>query len=299
MERRHRSRRRWWAVLALSLAGCSDSCNGTTEPGAVGELGNGRFLYTCGGSSDPACESSANGDAVDYFPDCIALGGAFDLEYELLDASALETDELTPVLYVESVNQGFFRGTDDFEALRVGNAAFVVRESERVLDLIHLAIVEPDDVDVVSRDPATPTDAIELSPGDTEVLRVLPRSSQCLGLGGAVSIDAESSDQTVASVSAGDVLRIQGIAPGTAVVRARLGALEEAITVTVIGGTPDPDTSASDGSAGSGDTGSGTGGSTATDGMGTTDASGTTDAGTSGTTGGTAGTSGASTTGGT
>lgn len=270
MERRHRPRH-WWAALTLSLVGCSDSCNGTTEPGAVGELGNGRFLYTCGGTSDPACESSANGDAVDYFPECIALGGSFDLEYQLLDASALESDELTPVLYVDSVNQSFFRGTDDFQAQRVGSAAFVVRESERVLDLIHLTIVEPDGIDVITRDPATPTTTLELPAGDTEVLRVLPRSSSCFELGGAVAIAAESSDETIASVSAGDVLRIQGLAPGTAVVRARLGELEQAITVTVVGEPVDPDTGPGEGSSSFGDTGSGTAGTGTTDaGTGTT-----------------------------
>lgn len=291
MERRHRPRH-WWAALALSLVGCSDSCNGTTEPGAVGELGNGRFLYTCGGQSDPACESSANGDAVDYFPECIALGGAFDLEYQLLDASALESDELTPVLYVDSVNQSFFRGTDDFQAQRVGSAAFVVRESERVLDLIHLTIVAPDGIDVITRDPATPTTTLELPAGDTEVLRVLPRSSGCFELGGAVAIAAESSDETIASVSAGDVLRIQGLAPGVAVVRARLGELEQAITVTVVEGPVDPDTGPSEDSGSSGDTGDSTGATGAT---GTT---GTTGTGT-GTTGMGSGTGGTSTGGGT
>lgn len=295
MERRLRRprRRQWWAALTLCLAGCSDSCNGTTEPGAVGELGNGRFLYTCGGTSDPACESSANGDAVDYFPECIALGGAFDLEYELLDASALETDELTPVLYVESVNQGFFRGTDDFQARRAGSAAFVVRESERVLDLIHLTIVEPDGIDVLARDPATPTTTLELAAGDTEVLRVLPRSSACLELGGAVAIEASSSDEAVVAVSAGDVLRIEGLAPGTAVVRARLGELEQAITVTVTGVPIDPDTGPSEGSS-AGDTSSSEGDTSG--GSGTAGSS-TTDAGSTGT--GTTGTATGSSTGGT
>ena len=273
MERPHPSRRRGWAALALALVGCSDTCDGSTAPGAVGELGNGRFLYTCGGPSDPACEATASGDA-DYFPDCIALGGRFDLEYELVDGSALESGDLTPLLYIESVNQGFFRGTDEFEALRVGSAAFVVREDERVLDLIHLLVVEPDDIDVIGSDPTVPTTALELPVGDAEVLRVLPRSSQCFGLGGAVPIEAESSDLEVAAVSAGDVLRIQGLAPGTAVVRARIGELEQSLTVTVVGSPVDPDTGPSESTSSGDDTSGGT-----TDASGTTDA-GTTDAGT-------------------
>lgn len=285
MARTHRQRR-WWAALALAVVGCSDPCGGSsTQPGAVGELGNGRFLYTCGGASDPACEGSSNGEPLDTFPDCIALGGTFDLEYELVDDSALDAGELTPVLYVESVNQNFFRGTDDFEALRVGNAAFLVRESERVLDLIHLLIVEPDFIDVVERDTGTITDAITLAPGATEVLLVLPRSSTCLELGGAVPIEADSSDTAVATVMAGEVLRIQAVAPGTAVVRARLGGIEQALTVTVGGEPVDPDTGPGEGSSDD----EGTTGTASTEGSGTTDASGgsSTEGSGSSTTGGT------------
>jgi len=231
------------AVGVLLLGGCSDSCGTETQPGVVGELGNGRFHYACTSPSDPACEASGTIADADYFPTCIALGGRFELDYELLDASALESDELTPVLYIDSVNQRFFEGTSPFRALRVGRAAFVVRESERVLDLLHLDIVEPDAMDIVAREPASPTAAIELPAGDTEVLRVFPRSSTCTQLGGGVTIEAESSDPLVATVAAGDELRIQGQANGTAVVTVRLGALEQTIAVTVVDGPIDPDTS--------------------------------------------------------
>lgn len=274
-------RPRWLAVGLLAIAGCSDSCNESTQQGAIGELGNGDFLYACGGTSDPACEHSADDDVVDYFPECIALGSTFDLEYRLLDDSALELDAIDPVLYVESVNQGFFRGTDDFEALRVGEAAFVVRESQRVLDLIHLAIVEPDGMEVLARDPATPVAELELPVGDTEQLRVFPRSSTCDQLGGAIPITASSSDDAVASTSDGDLVRIQAHAPGTAVVRIGLGALEQQITVHVVGSPVDPDTgdSSSEGTDGSDtddstDSGTDGSGSTSDDGGGSSGSSG-------------------------
>lgn len=297
-----RRRRRWprLAALALVLCGCTDSCGSHTDPGVIGELGNGRFHYTCGGPSDPACETSTSD--VEYFPTCIALGGAFELDYELLDASALESDELTPVLYIESINARFFDGTSPFRALRVGRAAFVVREGERVLDLLHLDIVEPDAMDIVAREPATPTAALELPAGDTEVLRVFPRSSTCTQLGGAIPIEAESSDLAIVSVAAGDELRIQGQAPGTAVVTVRLGALEQTIAVTVVDGPIDPDTGPSGESSSSGTSEGGSDTGTTDPGTGTTDAGTTSDPGTgTGTTGDTAGasTGGSSTTGGT
>lgn len=244
-ERRRRRRREWFAAGLLTLGGCASTCGDTSDPGAIGELGNGRFLYQCGGSSDPVCEFT---DPGAQFPACIVLGGVFDLEYELLDTSALEDAlEIDPVLYVESIHQGFFGGTDDFEALRPGDAAFVARESEYALDLIHLRVVAPDDFDISARDPAEPTSAVGLQVGETEVLRIFPRSLECEQLGGAVPVTAESSDESVAAISGGDVLRIQAQGEGTAVVRVQLHDLEKTITVTVGPGAPAPaDDSGSD-----------------------------------------------------
>jgi hypothetical protein len=265
MEPRHR---RWprWAALALGLAGCADSCGAHTTPGVVGELGNGRFHYACVGPSDPVCERSTTDP--EHFPTCIALGGSFELDYELLDPSALETDLLTPVLYIESINKRFFDGTSPFRALREGRAAFVVRESERVLDLLHLDIVAADSMDIVASDPALPTAALEIPTGQTEVLRVFPRSSTCLQLGGSVAIEAQSSVPSVANVSGGHELRIRGQSPGSAEVTVRLGALERTIAVTVVGDPVDPDTgpgsdtsstTGDDTDSGSTDTGTSTG----------------------------------------
>jgi len=251
------------APLLLTLVGCASTCGDSSQPGAIGELGNGNFLYECGGTSDPVCEFSEFGE---MFPECIALGGQFDLEYRLLDGSALGDDiEIDPVLYIESVNQSFFEGVDEFSAQRIGEAAFIVRESEHVLDLIHMNIVEIDDFDIADRDPATPTDTIDISLGETQTYRVFPRSFSCAQIGGAVPVDAESSDEAIATISGGDVLRIQAQALGVAVVRVRMGELEKAITVNVLDGPVGPATTTAtdsatgtDGTDGTSDDGSGT-----------------------------------------
>jgi hypothetical protein len=93
----------------------------------------------------------------------------------------------------------------------------------------------------------------------------------------------------VATVMAGEVLRIQAIAPGTAVVRARLGQIEQMITVTVSGEPVDPDTGPGESSS--------DGPGSETTGTASTDGSGTTEAGTTG--GSTDASSGSSTAGGT
>ncbi|MEM7155901.1 MAG: hypothetical protein AAF799_23825 [Myxococcota bacterium] len=252
-------RRRWrdrLGVGVLILSGCASTCGTSTAPGTIGELGNGRFLYHCTGDSDPVCELANN----EEFPDCIALGGVFDLEFMVLDTSIFDFGDISPVLYVESVNQDFFRGDDDYEALRTGEAAFLVREDNRVLDLLHLNIVRADGFEIIARDPATPSDSIQIELGDTQEFRVFPRSSSCQQLGGSVPIEAESSDIDVASTSDGEVLRIQAQALGTAVVRVRQSGHEQAIAVEVVEGVVPPATSTDSGS----DSGSGTGDETAT-----------------------------------
>lgn len=270
-----RRRARWrerLAPLLLTLVGCASTCGDSSQPGAIGELGNGNFLYECGGTSDPVCEFSEFGE---MFPECIALGGQFDLEYRLLDGGALgDGIEIDPVLYIESVNQRFFEGVDEFSAQRIGEAAFIVRESEHVLDLIHMQIVEIDDFDIADRDPATPTDTIDISLGETQTYRVFPRSVSCAQVGGSVPVDADSSDEAVATISGGDVLRIQAQALGVAVVRVRLGEIEKAITVNVVDGPVGPATTTGDSSGSASGTGS-----TGDDGSGT--ATGATDGGSS------------------
>lgn len=276
--------REWLAPLALTLVGCASTCGDSSNPGAIGELGNGNFLYECGGSSDPVCEFNEFGE---NFPECIAVGGQFDLEYRLLEGDALGGGlELDPLLYIESVSQSFFEGVDEFQAQREGKAAFIVREDEHVLDIIHMQIVAIDDFEIVDRDPATPTAAIEVALGTTETFRVFPRSFACAQLGGAVPIVAESSDPAVVTVSAGDILRVQAQGPGEAVVRVRLGELEKAIDVVVGDGPIEP-------GSGSGSDGSGSD----TDGSGS-DTAGSDTAGSGSDTGG-GSSSGGSTTGGT
>ncbi len=271
------------ALAALLLASCSDSCDTTTSPGAIGELGNGRFDYACVGKIDPACEGASDETIAGYFPTCIAIGGRFDLDYDLLDDSVLESNDLSPVLYIESVNQSFFSGSGErYEARRVGRAALVVRESERVLDLIHLDIVEPDGLELIDPALATATTTLEVAAGDTVELRVYPRSSSCAELGGTVEVQVASSDPSVVTATGGDVLRVRGEAPGAAVLRTTLGALEVALAVTVTEGSVDPGTTTStdgDGSTTAGGSASeGSGGTSTSDPTagsgGTTDASG-------------------------
>lgn len=270
---RYRGRyRRWLSASALVLGGCASTCGASSNPGTIGELGNGRFHYACGGPNDPVCEFEVD----QQFPDCIALGGSFSLEYMVLDTSIFDPTDINPILYIESVNQDYFRGEESFQAVRVGEAAFIVRESNNVLDLLHLDIVEPDRIEVIGPQAGEPLDAFTLEAGDSESLRVFPRTSACPTIGGEVPFTAQSSDETVVTVGTAESLRLTAVSEGSAVVRVTLGDIEHAITIEVTGSTSPPNT---DSGSDAGDSTSSTGDTTESDASGTDTQGGSSDSG--------------------
>lgn len=254
--------RGWLSVAALALGGCASTCGASSNPGTIGELGNGRFHFVCQGDSDPVCEF----DTDQQFPDCVALGGSFGLEYTVLDNSIFDAGDINPVLRIESVSQRYFSGDDRFEAEQVGNAAFIVRHEDAVIDFLHLTIVEPDWIDVIGQQPDMPLTEVELRSGDSEEYRVFPRDTTCPAIGGLVSITAESSDEAVVSVTTTDVLQLRAIAPGQATVRVRLGEVEQAIAVSVDPPSNPPPTTDDSGTSGPDESTGTTGGSSGSDG---------------------------------
>ena len=64
------------ALATLVGVGCGDPF--TNEPAKEGELGVGNFLYRCVGDSDPYCDE---GGTAENFPEAIAVGGRFNLDY--------------------------------------------------------------------------------------------------------------------------------------------------------------------------------------------------------------------------
>lgn len=247
--------RRWAALLSLSLTACYSSCDGETASAVTtGELGNGSFEYRCVGTGDPVCELGLFGQ---QFPDCVAVGGEFELDYTLRDLSDRDEDELSPFLHVDSASQAFFSGSAGrFRAEQPGSAALLAVDHDKVVDLIHVDIVEPDAMDILALDPADPVDHIVLEQGDIAIFRVFPRNIGCAALGGAVEVEATSSDDVVVKPAVVDVLELKAHAPGLATVTVRMGELSHDIEVQVLGGPrrnlpDDPQTSSADDSASS------------------------------------------------
>jgi hypothetical protein len=253
------------SLALLGLVGCASTCGDSTQSSsAIGELGNGDFIYTCVGRTDPACGFDSFDPSDNHFPECIALGGRFRLTYTLRDASALSSDDISPFIRVESGNEDYFSGSDTFVARKVGRSAFLAREEEHVLDFIHLAVVAATQVRF-SGEAGNPTDRVELQMGERKEVRVLPGGATCSMLGGAMAVQATTADPSVATATDGDTLEVYGAGVGTTTLVVHLGEpgdqpeLTGSLSVVV---TESPGTT--DGTTTTGDT-DGTGTDTDTD----------------------------------
>lgn len=248
-------------LAALSLGGCASTCGVSSDSvGANGELGNGEFMYTCGGPNDPACET----DGMEpTFPECIVLGGRFQLEYTLRDPSARAEDNIGVFIRVEPGNEDFFAGSDSFQARRPGRSVFLAREDDQVLDMIHLSIVDPMQIRF-RKALGTEIDTLEIAEGELALVDVFPDTPECAALGGAISPDLVGGDPSIATATGQASLEITGIGVGTTSFVVRLGELERELSVVVVEGP----------ATGTG-TGTGTTDATASSGTGTTDTGGT------------------------
>lgn len=254
---------RCWPLLAVSLA-----CSGQHQSSAaVGELGNGEFVYRCVAANDPAC-TLERADA--NFPDCILVGGEFRMDYELRDSSAVVHTADLPFIYVSSASERYFDDRGDFQARRPGLAGFLAFADDAVVDLIHLEIANLDSFSVFA-DTATLNDGddIRLEVGGSSTLRAVASTSACDQPGGAVRVDATTTDADVATVFGalgGLQLVAQGV--GTTTITLEMAGLQRSFEVVVEPSRTDDTTDPTDPT---GTTGTDTDAATGTDGIGTGD----------------------------
>jgi hypothetical protein len=225
----------------LSLVAALGACNGSSSTAkTVGELGNGEFIYECVNPNDGACEPAVeDGELTEaVFPECVLLGGQFEMSYDLHDGDALDDDDdFETFIYVESASQSYFAGNGRYRADRVGRAAMLAREGEQVLDIIHLDIVAAEGIevkDVLGREPTGPVEVVR---GRTVALDVFPVRFGCVPLGGGGPVTAASREPLVATAEGGDRVLITGEALGTTRVTVGMAGFEQDIDVVV---TPGP-----------------------------------------------------------
>mgnify|MGYP000438013571 CR=1 FL=1 len=243
----------------------------TAPDGKTGFRGRGQFLYTCIGDRDPACLSSY----ALLFPELIALGGRFNMQY-------LEDPESARYLSVYSGAPERISYNAGFMADATGLTAMLAYEDPgsdaKVIDFVTLDVVAP--VSLRMRRVEEEVAVVELEVGDEAVLTALSLDEFGNELAGTLTFDWTLGPEAVGElleVLPGGV-RVKALKPGETVVTARLGELSVAVDV-VVGGVVET-TGEPTGTGATGETGSdGTSGE-----GGTTSSSGTTSPG--GTTGG-------------
>lgn len=263
----------WAAPLALVAVALGSGC--TTPdigPSKSGELSAGRFAYRCLGDSDPFCDGGGNPTS---FPESMAVGGRFDLEYDPDDwpFDDQPLPRIVPASPVSVQTPGM-----GYAIMRPGFAAFLARDAfGEVFDLRHLYAAPVARI-AVTVGGSQELDTIRIVPGESIDLVAQPQDEFRALLGGSLDYTWQSDDESVARFTSVDMDRdiaLQAIADGVTTIRVTAGDHEQVITVEV--GMPDPGTGTSDdagstgdastgGSSGDGSTGDGSSGDGSTGG---------------------------------
>ena len=278
-----------WGLATLLTLACSYDYE--PPPTADGELGRGEFTYRCSGDSDALCP--AGSATATSFPQAIALGGRFSLEYAY--NSDYEGDP--PPILKSSVADRISSTDGIFKALATGYTAINgVSGASEVVDVKHLRVAAIDHL-TVTEDQLKIGASVTVEVGSVLSLTAAPYGAQDELLGGDLDYIWSSASSEVAAVAGAgddDLAVLEGISEGSTTVTVAVGELALEVMVVVVPSSTTATTgdSDSDGTT-TGDT-DGTTAATTGDTDGTTDATtgdtdGTTDATTDGTTGTTGG----------
>ena len=270
------------ALTALAAPGCVIDEDADDRPSRPGELGAGDFLYVCVGDSDPLC---AQGSVAETFPERIAVGGRFALDFNPNDT--IFSDGVA--LRIEAPNETLVKAElGSFSIEEAGYQVFLAVSSEsEVVDLQHILAANIERISVRTMD-SQDLDTIELALGESITVSAVPQDRLRSTLAGSLDYAWSITDPEIADVATVDEdfdVTIEAVSEGvtTLIVEAGGFAQEVTVEVSVDGpattdtdpGTdtdpdPDPDT----------DSGSDTDGNTDTDGGTDTDGETDTDAAT-------------------
>lgn len=213
------------ALATLLGVGCGDPF--TNEPAKEGELGVGNFLYRCVGDSDPYCDE---GGTADNFPEAIAVGGRFNLDYNQ------DIDGAVP-----QVKSGSDAIVSDGNALVMARAGYgvvlAVEGFGDVVDLLHIPGRDVTRIAVTTMD-SQEVQTIELAVGERIALEARPQDDLRSTLGGSLDYTWQSDDETVLEIASADLdesVEIEAVAPGTATLLVSTGMFTQMIPVEVEG----------------------------------------------------------------
>lgn len=214
-----------------------------------GQLGNGGFTFRCDDSV--ACDRWNN---ADNFPDAVALGSTFDLQFYLLDGtrgfSYLKEAERGTT--IEPVGKYIDRGAAGFAAVNEGIATLAARDQKGwLVDYVTVRIRKPDsltiyDSEYKGEDPTRIQRVTLPSTGAQKSFRVVAKAG-VEDLAGMVTVEWSSDDTSVVAIEGYSKGKVTIVATGigSTNLRAKGASLEQLLPVTVgEGGTTDGGTDA-------------------------------------------------------
>jgi hypothetical protein len=209
--------------LVACLSGCGDA-DSSSPSSNQGELGRGDFTYHCYDATDAYCA-----DDRSTFPETIALGGAFELDFAEADSRGARV--VTGSALVEGDDFGF-------RAVQPGFAAMLALSGDsQVVDLLHVRIVAPDDLLIsVGSERLESFMPLELKRGQRVSARVEPLDPRGNSMAGSVEYGWSTDDGSLLEVitgRGGTQVTLNPLAAGELELVVSAGELEVPFTVVI------------------------------------------------------------------
>lgn len=231
--------------LAVSVVSVTAGCTGgernpapSSQSVQKGQLGNGGFTFRCDDSV--ACDRWNN---ADKFPDAVALGSTFDLQFYLLDGtrgfSYLKDAERGTTIV--PVGKFMNNGVSGFAAVEPGVVTIAARDQKNwLVDYITVRVRKPDSLVIYDSEYKGDNPGrllrINIDEGTTKSFRVVAQAG-VEQLAGSVTVEWSSDDDTVAAVESYSRGKVTILATGTkgatTTLRAKGASLEQTLTVTI------------------------------------------------------------------
>ncbi len=220
------------ASIALALGACViDADDNDDRPSRPGELGAGEFVYVCVGDSDPLC---AGGAVADTFPERIAVGARFGLDYNPNDTAFSEGISLRIDAPDEAVVR---RELDAFFIQQAGYQVFLaVNNDSEVIDIQHFLAANIDRIAVRTMD-SQDLDTIELAPGESVTVQAVPQDSLRSTLAGSLDYSWSTGDEAIASVATIDEdfdVTIEALERGSTILTIETSGFSQQVAIEVI-----------------------------------------------------------------
>lgn len=229
------------SLFALGAFGCSAGHDAALDTSAAktGSLANGDFYFTC--DDTVACSKYRN--VSKEFPDAVAEGAVFHVQYQLFSNSLTLKDNIPGQGYtLATVGRDILTvGPEGFTGVKAGYGTVVVRTAEgHIVDFTTMRIAKPDAIAVydVSNQQGSGanlvTQALAMKVKDQKELNAVARQKQA-DLAGVFEAEWVSDHPEIVSVDTrtGNKIQISAVAAGKATLTIKQAALTQTVSIEV------------------------------------------------------------------